>query len=171
MECDEVSKYCYLKLYEKEATNMDLKRFQALASNIIASVTLDENELGFLIPTATCTECGLKMSLEKEFKTVTCYTEKGTQMGRRYKSRCRRCNITFHPTFYFKDGKRCLQLRHFLQNQWILSTEDTAFSFKLLENYEWELMITNTSFRAKCEIFNSMHDHTMLTDKIHKRKR
>ena len=141
----ECFKICFLKIFDKnEATSMDLTKFQAIASNIIASITL---------------------------KMVTCYTEKGTQLGRRYKSRCRRCNITYHPKFNQKNGKRFLQIDSFLQNEWILSTEDTAFSKKFLKNYEWELVITNTSFRAKCEIFNSIHDYTMSTDKIHKRKR
>ena len=171
-ECDEVSKYCFMKIFDKdEATSMDLTKFQAIASNIIASITLNEDELNFLIPPTKCIECGLKVVLEKNFKMVTCYTEKGTQLGRRYKSRCRRCNITYHPTFVQKNGKRFLQMDSFLQNEWILSTEDTAFSKKFLKNYEWELVITNTSFRAKCEIFNSIHDYTMSTDKIHKRKR
>ena len=172
-ECNEVSKYCYLKIFEKnEATSMDLKKFQATASNIIGTITLDETpDLIFLIPVKKCAECGTNIVLEKCYKMVTCYTTSGTQLGRRYKSRCRTCNITFHPTFRQKDGKRLLEMDSFLQSEWLLSTEDTAFSYEFLKNFEWEMVISNTSFRAKCEIFNSVHDYTMPIDKMHKRKR
>ena len=97
------------KFFEKnEATSVDLKKFQATASNMIWTISLDEtSELIFLIPVTKCTECGTTLFWKRCYKMVTCYTTSGTQLGRR-------CNITFHPTFPQKDGKRLLQMDSFL---------------------------------------------------------
>jgi len=53
----------------------------------------------------------------------------------------------------------------------MLSTEDTAFSRRFLETYEWELTLTCTSFREKCAVYNCSFGYMEKQGTSHKKKR
>ena len=88
------------------------------------------------------------------------YTEHGTQVGFRFSARCRKCGVTQHPSYFYKDDKRMLDLQYFQAHELVLSTEDTGFSKKMLATFDWELTMSCMSFRAKCGIYNASNGYT-----------
>ena len=158
-----VKEYCYKQIFGSQPKqDFQLNQFGAYFKNLIKNADDKDFEIcKFLKPKVTlCENCKGDLTINKSSKDVVLYVESSVVKAERFSGRCRKCSITYHYGYKQKDGIRCLNMETFFENDYFLSTEDTAFSIKMMEKFDWELALSSMSFRAKSAIFNNSLNNT-----------
>ena len=146
--------YFYNEIFgeTKNEESFELEVFRAEAQNLVTQlekIERNSESVGCLLLSKSplCIICGTETSVEKKFYDVTVHDcDNGTQHGRRYARQCRSWNITENCGYYVNGNVKYLNLKEFFQQKYFLSTEDTAFSLKMMQKYDYELVIANMPF-------------------------
>ena len=157
-------------MFQKQnATSLELDQFQAEAENIIRKIELCDAVVKKIIVSKLthCRECNSKLQIkQRNPKLITLYnSSEGTEHAEKYTKFCRICSIYEHAGYYSKDDKRIIDMANYHRYEIILSTDETAFSKKMLETYQWELVIGQISFLTKANIYNRTFGYEKTTSR------
>ena len=139
---------------------------KTLLSELCERSTEANNPLGcVLIPKNTkCRVCGAALLLKKREsvgKVVVYDDQRGTYIGCHYIKFCRNRNCKFRQ-YYGKHTSDGVELHYdpdWMDNEFFLSTQQTAFKMGLLKNYDIELLIGQISYNQKANIYNAIHGY------------
>ena len=156
------AKSCFEDILGYDSNKLTLGRFLAECKNVVTDFEkrLKTNPPIFLVPSSkNCPICNKVMTLDKNKVSITYYDDEiGANEGWRYKRKCRSCNLTDFGSFYSASRLRYLNMTNNEEKdeQWFLSLEDTAFSKKMFEKYNFEVLVGTMTFKSKCDIFNKV---------------
>lgn len=120
--------------------------YTLLCGQPMATVLLSSKE--------NCKNCHKNLSLDPKPHPVVVYSlHRGTYLGCRLSKLCRKCKLHQHYGFCTQDGKKTYD-EDVLSNDFILSSEDTAFDAKLLEECSNLLVIGAVPFSTYASSYN-----------------
>ena len=106
-----------------------------------------------------CCFCGGKLSVCEDGKDVVVYhLTRGTYLGCRFTKKCTKCKTQEHYGHYKKAGKRVFDTEC-LENEFLLSTEDTAIDMHILKYVDQEVVQGACLFLLKAKVYNSIHGY------------
>lgn len=133
----------------KETNNPDFKKFHdfTLACGLpLGTVLVSERQ--------SCRKCTKSLTLDKKEHLIVIYhSERGTYLGNRLTKNCRRCKIYEHYGYWTQGGKKYFDA-DCLKNDYLLSTEDTAFQVSLLRQCENLLIVGAVAFSTFTRSYN-----------------
>ena len=169
--CQFVFKY----IFRREGKKEELKQFTIESDNIFFDLktkpTFDDFQSAYMeegIPVGAilisnrenCRQCERKLLLDTSWKTVVIYhLTRGTYLGCRLTKKCNKCKIYEHYGFYSKDGTRMFD-KNFKENEFLLSTENTAIDMNILLYFKQEFVQGAMPFKSKATVYNMFHGYT-----------
>ena len=103
---------------------------------------------------------------------LTLYTDDmgtipGTHFGKYYKNSRRGCSHTQHYGFYTINGEEDPVVNYdedwfqlpYINKYYFMASSKTGFAMSLLRRYDTELLISQISYKEKCDIYNLYHDY------------
>ena len=110
-----------------------------------------------------CAECGGKLLLRADRPSnVTLYTDSyGTLPAVHYHKYCRNnkkgCSLV---QYYGYHTKRQLHFdADWEENNYFISSQETAFELQLLSKFDVELLIGKVSYKLRAEMYNAIHNY------------
>ena len=101
-----------------------------------------------------CRLCDKRLVLETNFHVVVVYhSEHGTYLGSRLTKRCKSCRLLEHYGYYTLKGVRHMD-ESALRNEFLLSSEDTAFHLSLLKQCANLLIVGAVPFSTFTNSYN-----------------
>lgn len=102
-----------------------------------------------------CRKCGNPLTvLEKKVHAVVIYhSERGTYLGSRVTKFCRKCKVYEHYGFWTEDGIKHVDTTC-LENEFLLSSEDTAFHMSLIRQCASLLVVGAVPFSTFASSYN-----------------
>ena len=134
----------------------ELCEWSTLANKPLGCVLISKN--------TTCKVCGDQLLLKARDsirKIVVSDDVHGTYIGCHYIKFCRNSTCKFRQ-YYGKHTTDVVELYYdqdWMDNDFFLSTQQTAFSMRLLRNFNSELLIGQISYNQKANIYNTIHGH------------
>ena len=161
------ARFFYGKVFGVDAPGgtFELECFMAEAENITSDIErfdVNSEEISCILvsPKSNCRYCNKKLYIEKKFKLVTVYdNHSGTTTGQRYMKRCVSCKVSENYGYYVKDNIRYIDYDQISENKYLMSTEETVFSMKMMDMYQYELHVTCMPFQSKCMIYNQFFQY------------
>lgn len=158
--------HCFQEIFQRSPSGNEMILFVADGKNIVnelEDVKMDK----IYIPEQKCIRCQKDYYIENKPKSVVIYSSSGTQFGKRYTAKCKKCGIVDYGTFFSENGLRHL---HYKETKYFLSTEDTAFETLFLKQYEWELVVACMPFRSKAAIYNGSNNYSKGNEETYHKK-
>lgn len=126
------------------------------ANNPLGCVLISKN--------CTCKVCGDKLLIKARdsIRKIVVYDDiHGTYMGCHYIKFCRNVSCKFRQYYgkYTTDGVELYYDQDWMDNNFFLSTQQTAFSMRLIKNFDTELLIGQISYNQKANIYNAIHGY------------
>lgn len=126
------------------------------ANNPLGCVLISKNN--------TCRVCGDRLLLKARdsIRKVVVYDEvHGTYIGCHYVKFCKNITCKFRQYYgkYTTDGVELYYDPDWMGNDFLLSTQQTAFSMRLIKNFDTELLIGQISYNQKANIYNTIHSY------------
>ena len=132
------------KILFKELHDMSLELGQPLATVLVSSQE-------------TCRICSKALVVESKVHPVVIYSlYHGTYLGSCVTKVCRKCKLYEHYG-YWSHGKKKHFTNESLQSEFLLSTEDTAFEFALLQQYAHLLVLGALPFSTFAASYITHH--------------
>ena len=134
------------KILFKELHDMSLELGQPLATVLVSSQE-------------TCRICSKALVVESKVHPVVIYSlYRGTYLGSCITKVCRKCKLYEHYG-YWSHGKKKHFTNESLQLEFLLSTEDTAFEFSLLQQYAHLLVLGALPFSTFAASYNRLFNY------------
>lgn len=118
-----------------------------------------------------CVKCGGNLLLRKDRPSqITLYTDThGTLPSYHYRKYCtnnkRGCHIVQHYG-YFTDGPTEMQFDlDWEDHRYFVSTKETAVELQVLSRFDAELLVGQTSYKQRAEIYNITHGYDFVKKK------
>lgn len=126
------------------------------ANNPLGCVLISQNN--------TCKVCGGRLLLKARdsIRKIVVYDEvHGTYIGCHYVKFCKNITCKFRQYYgkYTTDGVELYYDPDWMENDFFLSTQQTAFSMRLIKNFDTEFLIGQISYNQKTNIYNTIHSY------------
>lgn len=126
------------------------------ANNPLGCVLISKN--------STCRVCGATLLLKKREsvrKVVVYDLESGTHIGCHYIKfyRNRTCQFRQYYDKHTTNGMNLYYDPDWMDNDFLLSTHQTAFKMHFLKSYDVELLVGQISYNQKASIYNAIHGY------------
>ena len=134
----------------------ELCQWSTLANNPLGCVLISKN--------STCKVCGdqLLLKAHDSVRKIVVYDEvHGTYIGCHYIKFCRNVTCKFRQYYgkHTTDGVELYYDQDWMDNNFFLLTQQTAFSMRLIKNFDTELLIGRISYNQKANIYNTIHGY------------
>ena len=125
----------------------------------------------FMSARKVCGRCNAALALEKKSHVVVVYhMEHGTYLGSRMTKVCRKCKVYEHYGYWTEKSQRFYDAE-FLELDFFLSSEETAFEMSLLQQYAALLVVGALPFSTFAEAYNRRFNYSTEEKTPFKRKR
>ena len=125
----------------------------------------------FMSGRKVCRRCNAALAIErKSHVVVVYYTEHRTYLGLRMTKVCRKCKIYEHYGYCTEKSQRFYDAE-FLDFEFFLSSEETAFEMSLLQQYAALLVVGALPFSTFAEAYNRQFNYYIEEKTPFKRKR
>ena len=125
----------------------DLHQFSLKCGMPMGSVLMSDRD--------SCRKCGKKLFVEpKSHPVVVYHNDLGTYLGSRITKVCRRCKVHEHYGYYTHQRVRHMD-DNVLENDFLLSSEDTAFQMSLLKQCASFLVVGAVAFSTFAKAYNA----------------
>ena len=134
----------------------ELCQWSTLANKALGCVLISKNTI--------CKVCGNQLLLKARdsVRKIVIYDYvHGTYIGCHYIKFCRNFNCKFRQYYgrHTTDGVELYYDQDWMDNDFFLPTQQTAFPMRLLRNFDSELLIGQISYNQKANIYNTIHGY------------
>ena len=165
------TKFENLMFSEPSAINEDDDLFAELMQHL-QSIDSKHKTLGIVLVSQnqSCKLCNAPLIIKADrpsYLTILYSDRRGTIPGTHYRKICKNfcsgCSFVQHYSHYSKGGDKIIFDDDWKLLEYFVSTRETAFEMKLLEQLDVELLIGQQSYKQCSDIYN--YRHTVLTKK------
>ena len=140
----------------------------------IESLSVEQSDIVLSSSNATCSICktGKVVSVGRETQIVI-YTRFGTKKGMHVEKRCNNRLLSCRGGFYYgyhKVGATKYLDADILKNEYLVTSNQTAFEVKYLWDVTLQILFSNASFEGLGNVYNNLHFTNLSHDIMQRRE-